>query len=117
MRSAPKRKALAGTVAKVVSLSCMNRWSYWSAARRPVRRKADPDAGADCAAPAPLIRRRARENVAGRRGHTEPVAGHRAAALGVEQDVVEGIADLAGEQSERIDLRLVSEERHEQADV
>ena len=42
---------------------------------------------------------------------------NRGAALDVEQGVVPGVADLAGEQAERIDLRSVGEAGTEQADI
>src|SRR4029434_2740094 len=47
----------------------------------------------------------------------EAIIGDGAAAPDVEQHVVEGVADLAGEQAERADLGLVGGCRHEQADV
>src|SRR4051812_4160926 len=82
-------------------------------AERPVRSEGVFHAGANRAAPAGLlgtIDHRAEE-------HTfVAVVGHRSTALDVEQDVVGGIADLAGEQAERVDLAAVNRESKE-ADV
>ena len=44
---------------------------------------------------------------------TEAIRGHGRTALDVEQHVVGGIADLAGEQAEGIDLGLVGEDARE----
>src|SRR5712675_3147605 len=80
-------------------------------ARRPAGREAEFEAGADGAAPAGLILGRRHDRVTERGIDGETIAGHGAAALHVEQDAVPGPTDLAGEQSERIDLRGVGEAR------
>ena len=49
--------------------------------------------------------------------HAVAIRGHGRAALDVEQHVVGGVADLAGEQAERVDLRVVGDAGSEQADI
>src|ERR1700691_2179523 len=72
---------------------------------RPVRQEANFDTGADCTAETRfgrLIECRADSETVIR------VVRERRSALHVPQDVVPGVADLAGEQSERIGLRLIA---------
>src|ERR1700754_500744 len=77
-------------------------------ADRPIRSEAVFQTDADGAAPVGVV-------AGGRELRTEPVVdavairGHSRTALDVEQRVVEGVTDLAGEQTERVDLRGVHE--------
>ncbi|KTT92199.1 hypothetical protein NS44R_14730, partial [Mammaliicoccus sciuri] len=78
----------------------------------PVRREADFDAGADGAAPAGVAGA-AGEHAGRREEGPVTIVGQRRTTLGVQQHVVDGVADLAGEQAERVDLGLVGEEARE----
>src|SRR5262249_2983928 len=69
---------------------------------RPVRREADFEAGADRAAPAGVVGGR-NKRATGHSEHVILVVDDRGAALYVEQHVVPGIADLAGEQPKGVD--------------
>src|SRR5207248_2475271 len=71
---------------------------------RPARRVADFDAGADSAAPAGFAR--GVERHAGQETGVL-VAGHGGTALHVPEDVVPGVANLAREEADCIDLGLV----------
>src|SRR5262249_1905051 len=84
---------------------------------RPVRREAVLEARADRATPAGVADGVGGENVGADNEAAEAVVRHRGAALHVEQHVVDGIADLAGEKAEGADTRLIVEARSEQADV
>ena len=76
-------------------------------ADRPVRGEAVFEADADHATPAGVVDAGADHDAgAGRERSGNVVAGDRGAALDVEQGVVAGVADLAGEQAEGIDLRV-----------
>src|SRR5205823_1893258 len=86
-------------------------------ARRPVRCKTKFKTAADRATPAGLIDCRRSEYVTDSGIDVKAIARHRSTALHVEQDIVPGIADLASEQSERVDFRTVSKGRESQADV
>src|SRR5947209_7836302 len=84
-------------------------------ANRPIRGKTILDAGADGAAPTGLVVR-GQQRAGGRAEHLVLAAGHSRTALDVEQDVVPGVADLTGDQTERIDLGAVAG-REQRADV
>ena len=77
-------------------------------ADRPVRRKAEFEAGSDRAAPAGFA---GLSRTTRRRSPVTKldvlVVGDGGAALHVPEHVVPGVADLAGEQAERVDLGLV----------
>ena len=80
-------------------------------ANRPVRGEGVFEAGADRAAPAGVVAGDASERAAYNVVDAVAVRGHRSTALDVEQDVVDGITDLTGEQAERIDVGVVTEAR------
>src|SRR5882757_9389097 len=83
---------------------------------RPIRCESEFDARSDDTAPACLTRRIEHRASGGHRT-SESVAGHGPAALHIPKDVVPGIADLAGEQAERIDPGIVSPSGNENANV
>src|SRR5207245_6064531 len=89
-------------------------------ADRPVRREAELETGADRATPAGILGRSERGAGTGEAGRDEGVvfvADHGAAALHVEQHVVPGVADLACDQAESVDLGAVALCREENADI
>src|SRR6185369_6754083 len=67
------------------------------------------EADADRAAPAGVVTGDGGEHIGAGKERTVFVRGHSRTALDVEQDVVGGVADLAGEQAERIDARFVAQ--------
>src|ERR1700743_3906893 len=75
---------------------------------RPARREAELDAGADRATPTGFAG--AVEGDPGEKA-VVPVAGHSRAALHIAKHVVPGIADLTGEETDRIDPGLVDDGR------
>src|SRR6202012_4943262 len=77
-------------------------------ADRPVRSEAILDAGTDGATPAGLIARAGEEATTGKAEDIVMGVSHGGAALDIEQGIIPGIADLAGEQAERIDPRTVA---------
>src|SRR5438552_3694724 len=85
-------------------------------ANRPVRGESVFEASADRATPAGVVAGDASER-ASNGVDAVAIRGHRSTALDVEQDVVDGIADLTGEQAERIDVRVVAEAGEHQARV
>src|SRR3954454_17189733 len=85
-------------------------------ANRPVRREAVLEACTDRTTPAGLVCRREQRAANGR--DFILAADDSRTALGVKEDVVPGVADLTGNQAERIDLRAVaSPEPRDRADV
>src|SRR6267142_962308 len=77
---------------------------------RPVRREAIFQTDSNHAAPTGVIvavERNASERIVA----PEPVVHDRCAALHVEQNVVDRVADLTGEKAERVDLRAIGERR------
>src|SRR5947207_1400168 len=86
-------------------------------ANRPVRGEGVFEAGADRAAPAGVVAGDASERAGCYAVDAVAVRGHGSTALDVEQDVVDGVTDLAGEQAERIDVRMVAESRVLQAHI
>jgi hypothetical protein len=84
---------------------------------RPIRGKAVFEADANCAAPLRVIAGRSYNRVRCGKEDIPTIVGHRGAALHVEQDVVPGIANLAGEQPERIHLRAIDETGKEEARI
>src|SRR5436190_2805697 len=83
---------------------------------RPVRGKAVFEADTDSAAPACFGR--AIEHETGVGGHAGVVvAGRRDATLHVAEDVVPGVANLAGDHAEGIDLRAVGDVAEGEAEV
>src|SRR5207245_63514 len=80
-------------------------------AGRPVGGEAIFQADADHATPTRVIDAVGELDTGAGREHTVAIGGHGGAALDVEQDVVHGVADLTGEQSEGIDASVVGERR------
>src|SRR5207248_2782209 len=76
---------------------------------RPVRGEAELDAGADRATPAGGVADAGDNHVGAGEVAAEAVIGDRSTTLHVEQHVVEGVADLAGEEAERTDVRFIVE--------
>src|SRR6201996_3219997 len=74
-------------------------------AERPVRSEAVFDAGADRGTPTGVVVR-AEVRAGDVRVQIELVVDNRGTALGVQQHVVEGVADLAGEPAEGIHLAV-----------
>src|SRR5260221_14662509 len=66
-------------------------------ANRPIRRETIFKTDADRTTPASLIQTVRSKNVTDRSQHIVAIAGYRCAALHVEQSVVPGISDLAGD--------------------
>src|SRR6201999_1403030 len=78
-------------------------------AHRPVRRKADFDASADRATPIGVAARVGEQGSATKGEDVVTVVDNRGTALHTGQDVVPGIADLAGKEPERVQLRAVGQ--------
>src|SRR5262249_38295705 len=85
-------------------------------ADRAVGSEAEFDAGADHATPAGVVIGGGGENVGSDHEGAVAIRSHRGAALHVEEDVVGGPADLAGDQAERVDPRVVDKAGSKQAD-
>src|SRR3954447_4958532 len=83
-------------------------------ANRPVRGETVLEAGTDRATPTGLIVRGQQRPAKGR--DFILAAGDSRTALGVKEDVVPGVADLTGDQTERVDLGAVAR-REQRADV
>jgi len=86
-------------------------------AGRPVRSEAEFEPGADRAAPAGVVNGVRNLNAGSRREAVKTIGNHGGAALHVEQHVVPGVANLAGEQTERIDTAVIAEGRKCEAGI
>src|ERR1700676_2619939 len=83
---------------------------------RPIRCESVFEARSDGTTPARFIRRIEQRACGGHRTSVF-VVGHGRAALHIPKDIVPSIADLAGEQAERVDLGIVSPSGNKNANI